>query len=167
MFKTAAQGYHIWMRIVCLSCAAAYDVPESKLAPGGLVRCARCGESWAPLPPLEPAQAEPPEPEAELEPVSEPKPEPEPEPAPEPAPDPPLPAIEAPLPVVPPLASHWVTFGWAATAVVILASGYGLFTARDLVMHAWPPSERLYGALGLASAQGLENMRPSTPSSHK
>ena len=37
------------MRIECPSCAARYEVPETRLAPGRAVRCARCGSDWVPL----------------------------------------------------------------------------------------------------------------------
>jgi predicted Zn finger-like uncharacterized protein len=36
------------MRIACPSCAATYEVPESRLKPGKMVRCARCGGEWLP-----------------------------------------------------------------------------------------------------------------------
>ncbi|MDQ1081572.1 zinc-ribbon domain-containing protein [Pseudoroseomonas cervicalis] len=38
------------MRLQCPDCAAAYEVPESLVAPGRLVRCVRCGHGWVPLP---------------------------------------------------------------------------------------------------------------------
>ena len=34
------------MRIACPSCDAEYDVPVSRLKPGKMVRCARCGGEW-------------------------------------------------------------------------------------------------------------------------
>lgn len=39
------------MLIICPSCAAEYEVPVSRLRPGKMVRCVRCGGEW--LPPLE------------------------------------------------------------------------------------------------------------------
>lgn len=65
------------MRIVCPSCHAAYEVPESLLATGKGVRCAKCGTEWVPLP---------------AEPVPPPAAAPPPEPAPSPPPPPPPPA---------------------------------------------------------------------------
>ena len=58
--------YHEAMRIVCPACAAAYEVPEARLRPGLVVRCARCGADWAqPTPEPEPEPVPTPEPEAE------------------------------------------------------------------------------------------------------
>ena len=64
------------MRIACPSCAAEYDVPASHLKPGKLVRCARCGNDWLPVPedaPPPPDHAEPPAPDAGFE-TTEPAP---------------------------------------------------------------------------------------------
>ncbi len=64
MFIQGRLAYHEPMRIVCPSCSATYDVPETRLAPGLSVRCARCSADWAPLP-----IAPPPAPEGVPEPV--------------------------------------------------------------------------------------------------
>lgn len=37
------------MRIVCPSCSATYEVPDSLVTAGRVVRCARCGADWTPL----------------------------------------------------------------------------------------------------------------------
>ena len=42
---------HHWpdMRITCPTCSAAYDVPDSLMTAGRVVRCARCGGNWTPV----------------------------------------------------------------------------------------------------------------------
>lgn len=50
------------MRIVCPSCQAAYEVPESLVATGKAVRCARCGTEWVTRPAEPPPASGPPEP---------------------------------------------------------------------------------------------------------
>ena len=54
------------MRIACLRCNAAYDVPPERVPPGRAVRCARCGESWTPVP-MSAAMVEDPDPDPEPE----------------------------------------------------------------------------------------------------
>jgi len=39
--------------------------------------------------------------------------------------------------------------GWAVTVVILAAGGWGAYAYREAVMKAWPPSERVYLALGL------------------
>lgn len=39
--------------------------------------------------------------------------------------------------------------GWVLSAAVILGLGWAAVSFRYDIMHAWPPSERLYGTLGL------------------
>jgi len=116
------------MRIVCPTCDATYQVPDSALAARKTVRCARCGNSWAPLgdgdeevtspadttpkpeAPAAPAAEEiladsaaPPAPEsaapAATASVPPPAPEPVPTPPPAPAPTPEPPAVPAPEPI--------------------------------------------------------------------
>jgi hypothetical protein len=59
------------------------------------------------------------------------------------------------------LASHPASFpqaplglraAWAASLVVLLLLGWGMIAWRAEVMRSWPPSTRLYEAIGLASA---------------
>jgi predicted Zn finger-like uncharacterized protein len=37
------------MRITCPSCSAGYEVPDSLMPSGRIVRCARCGGEWTPV----------------------------------------------------------------------------------------------------------------------
>jgi predicted Zn finger-like uncharacterized protein len=130
------------MRIECPACAATYEVPEDRLAPGRLVRCARCGSDWMPLPP---------------EPVPEPTREPEPEPeipSPRLAPSPavvPLPAPAVERQEAPRLRLHLsaLSIAWTLSVIILLAAIWGAYAGRDAIMQAWPPSVRAYAALGL------------------
>ncbi|HUB49773.1 MAG TPA: zinc-ribbon domain-containing protein [Acetobacteraceae bacterium] len=135
--------HSVGMRIVCPTCSAAYEVRDSLLAPGRTVRCARCGEQWVPI------RVAPP-------PSSFSEPEPDAEPATELPPGPPftaapLTAMErlarqpAPLPREP----KGLAAAWVASVVVLAVLGWGLVAWRGDVMHAWPPSMRLYDLLGL------------------
>ena len=83
------------MRIACLRCNAAYDVPPERVPPGRAVRCARCGESWTPVP-APAAVVEDPDPEPEPEPEAEAVMPPLAEPAPVPVEQEPVQAYPAP-----------------------------------------------------------------------
>lgn len=134
------------MRIECPACAAAYEVPEDRLAAGRVVRCARCGADWMPLPP-EPM----PEPTQEPEPaaVSEPDP-PSPRLAPPPAAVPlPAPAIERDEVSRRRLRVSALSIAWALSALLLLAALWGAYAGRAAIMQAWPPSIRAYATLGL------------------
>ena len=165
------------MKIVCPSCAATYEVPESVVASKRAVRCARCGGDWVP------GAAEISEPlsQAEAPDQSASPPEPAPEPVQEPTPEP-LPAeeITAPEPVAvrpPPqtaAAAQWQGVAAAIAheaaskppapprakppiaawfvSVALLAILFAAAIAfRTPIMRAWPPSTRLYAALSLYS----------------
>jgi hypothetical protein len=41
--------------------------------------------------------------------------------------------------------------GWIATAAILGSACWGAYAYREAVMQAWPPSERVYLALGLRS----------------
>ncbi len=143
MFGAAWGLYHERMRIVCPSCGAEYEVPESRLAPGKPVKCSRCGNTWAPAP------AAPPEPErARLEerlPLENQPAIPVPESAPLIAP-----AVERSAPVPEPArASAALRAAWVLSVVVLAAAAWAVYDRREEVMRAWPASERAYGALGL------------------
>lgn len=139
------------MRIVCPACAATYDVPDGRLLPGRVVRCARCETDWAPVAEV---AAEPAPPEAKA--VA-----PEPVPGPEPVQE--APAVEeepapevVPAAVLPPAPSRKrqgiaLKVAWALSVAVLLAAVWLGYSAREAVMHAWPPSVRAYAALGLAA----------------
>jgi hypothetical protein len=40
---------------------------------------------------------------------------------------------------------------WAASVVIVLLLGWGAYAERTMIMQIWPPSIRLYAALGLAA----------------
>lgn len=142
------------MRIACPSCAAEYNVPERLLAGAPrMLRCSRCGTEF-PLPVVEPA---PPPPEPAPEPVPERAPEPEPEPVPpahEPEPQPGSPALvvpeRTPVAVEDGGASPALLRAWAASLLALAAGVVALVLFRGGLMEAWPPSVRLFAALGLA-----------------
>lgn len=132
------------MRIICPVCSAAYEVRDELLVPGRTLRCSRCSEQWTVVPP---------DPEAEQE--TEPEAEPfhaaedhQPPAAPRltamdrlashPAP---LPARNTPLRVA-----------WLASVLLLVAVLVGMVVWRDTIMRAWPPSARLYSAMGFTPA---------------
>ncbi len=121
------------MRITCPNCSAIYDVPAEKMA-GRTLKCARCGHGWVPV------SATPPVVEA----PASPDPLPEPAPAVAPIVVPARLAPRAPAPARWPLAA-----AWAATIVILVIMVLAGVLARQQIMQAWPPSERLYQALGL------------------
>jgi predicted Zn finger-like uncharacterized protein len=142
------------MRIVCPECGAAYGVPDALIEPGKQVRCARCNAEWAPVP-ATPAVA----PRAPA--IERLEPSPSHEASPRPAPT--VPAggslrvtsttIERPRPPArdhrrAAVASAWL--GWVLTIVVLACAAAAAVTWRGAVMASWPPSTRVYAALGLA-----------------
>lgn len=115
------------------------------LAAGRSVRCARCAVQWTPVPvppPPEPAPLPP-------------EPLPPPEPAPSPEPEPALFATRQPLvspdPVPAPGRPWPLIAAWAASIVALVGMAAALIVFRGDVMDAWPPSTRLFSALGLVS----------------
>jgi predicted Zn finger-like uncharacterized protein len=129
------------MQIICPACAAAYEVPMTLLKPGKAVRCARCAGQWVPspaasdvltdaLPQAAPAAA----PAAEF--------------VPEAIRQPRRPPAPRPLPARRNMA---LRIAWAASVVVVLLLGWGAYAERTVIMQAWPPSIRLYTALGLTA----------------
>jgi predicted Zn finger-like uncharacterized protein len=129
------------MQITCPSCEAVYEVPGEKIA-GRQVRCVKCGAQWTPVPPP------PALPEVLHDPVPAPEPQWEAELP------PPLPSVTpAPLePMVPPEPrrnNSALVFAWIGSLVLLAAIIVGAYSGREDVMRAWPPSQRLYGALGL------------------
>ncbi len=146
------------MRIICPSCQATYEVPETLLAGGKAARCARCGTEWMPLPATAPAAADSPprapEPEAAAgtEDTGEPAEE-----ALRPAPawprsidsidDDRPPPRDDEIDLAPPGRS--VMIAWIISLLIIAALIWAAFAFRAEVMGAWPPSARLYAAIGL------------------
>ncbi|MCX7381156.1 MAG: zinc-ribbon domain-containing protein [Alphaproteobacteria bacterium] len=155
------------MRIVCPSCSAAYEVPDRILAAGKKVRCARCGENWLPeeaagLVPPEPPPPPPltpvplaPAPTART-PVAPPV-------MPAPAVPPPEPqlaerpeAVTEPAAIVPgarPPGGKASRGGLPVALGVSTLALAGMLAAavvwRAALMAVWPPSQRLFGWLGL------------------
>jgi len=125
------------MRIACPSCAAEYDVPDRLLAgTGQRLRCARCAAEFA--------LAGAPAPAAPIEaPLLAAMPEPEPPPVPR---VPLAAASEAPEPAQPVALRR----AWAASVAVVIGAAGSLLLFRGAVMEAWPPTVRLFAALGLA-----------------
>ena len=138
------------VKITCPSCAAEYNVPDT-LAAGRVVRCAKCGNQWAPVAaavPDEPIVADAaPEPTATAEP---------------PPPPPELP--ERLVPPAPVAAPGWrrrpsaLLLAWLGSALVIVAAVAAGVVFREPVMRAWPPSQRVYGVLHLRA--------PASPDVH-
>ncbi len=136
------------MRIVCPSCAAAYDVPDERLSAGRSVRCSGCEARWVPLEQelLAEVQTQTPTqvPPAQL-----------PEPVPELVRKLPVLAEAGVVPAAtrtaPPVVGSpsLVMAGWVLTVLVLGGAGWAGYARRDAVMHVWPPSERVYAALGL------------------
>jgi predicted Zn finger-like uncharacterized protein len=139
------------MRIVCPSCDAAYDVPESVLTTRTLLRCSRCASDFSPpgLPqapaPAAPEQTDhaPAEPEIPIE---------------SPPPMAPvsasLPAAEHQVAAMPQQATvlesrrTQILAAWAGSLMIIIAAIWLGISHRRSVMHAWPPSIRFYEVFG-------------------
>ncbi len=150
------------MRIVCPDCAAAYEVPDGMLAARRPVRCARCGGEW--LPAEEPAAAGVPMQPAVMEPPPTPLDvagragatvldRPAAEPAYDDLLEPHVEGASPPLPV--PMrpsrrTATVVRLAWGGSLLLLVAIAWAAYTWRTSIMQAWPPSERIYAALGLA-----------------
>jgi predicted Zn finger-like uncharacterized protein len=133
------------MRIVCPSCSAAYEVPDSLVTPGRVVRCARCSEKWMPV-------------DAPVD-VAEPPPAPEPEPV---AEEPVVATVALPRQsAMERLAAHpakpkpmlGLRLAWAASLVALAVAAWAAYAWRSPIMAAWPPSTRAYSVFGLAAKQ--------------
>ena len=122
------------MQIVCPACNAAYEVPQTLLKPGKAVRCARCKGQWVPS--IDAPEASMADTMDTYLPPDE---------APMAGTDVVWPARESPL-----RPSNALRVAWAASVVAVLLLATGAVAGRAGIMHAWPPSIRLYAALGLA-----------------
>ncbi len=138
------------MRIVCPSCAAAYEVPEARLIPSQSVRCARCGTNWAPVAgPQLAAGPVPPQPSAAVPPFPQSRPPSDTQ------------IFSAPSPFAGTLerpgarlaSGPAVLAGWVVSIVAVIGLGWAAVTWRYDIMNAWPPSERLYSSLGLMAGR--------------
>ena len=118
------------------------------MRPGRATRCVRCAHQWAPL--AEPAAATPDPPSVE----------PAPQPAPTATPVPELPPPQAHVPTAmerlmsaayhPPPPSMALRLAWAGSVAVLMVLVGGLYAQRGALIELWPPSLRLYAALGVA-----------------
>ena len=124
------------MRIVCPACAAAYEVPDERVKPGRRTRCTRCETTWTPVDEPPESVAEPADRSAAFLPGA-------------PFESQPLDRLvgAAPPPVAPARSGVWM--GWLATVVVLAGLGWAGYNFRTTVMQNWPPSTRVYAALGL------------------
>jgi predicted Zn finger-like uncharacterized protein len=129
------------MEIVCPNCAAAYEVPASRMTPQRKVRCTRCGGEWvavreaseaAPLPNVVPPEAAH-------------------------APDR-ASQIEAALPRVTamdrlsaaaqrPRATPSLIVAWVMTFIALAAAAAAVIVWREPLVRIWPPSSRILGAI--------------------
>ena len=129
------------MRITCPSCAATYDVPESRLTPRKKARCTRCQGEWVPVHTDDEAGSPP-------ETVQQPL----------------LDSLAGSLPSVtamdrlaasapPDRPSRALLGAWVLTAVVLLGAVAATVTWREAVMRAWPPSALLLAPFGYTPAE--------------
>lgn len=158
------------MRIVCPSCAAAYEVPVERLGPGRAVQCSACKAGWTPRPLLtgtarvSDADGTP---NVVTDAIADVRPDATPDAGPGAVPPPMAlsiapPAIDPDTKPVPhptvaarpasdlayPRIAPVVLAGWLATVLIIGGALWMGFARRDGVMEAWPPSERVYKAFG-------------------
>ncbi len=151
------------MRITCPACDAAYDVPDARIAGGRAVRCARCGSDWVPLadtaPPPQALPLPDPVPPADAAPSQTVQAAPVAAVAVPAATTLASPAATMPPPTAPALPSSPapararpsppILLAWAASFLLLGFLVWAGIAWRAGIMHAWPPSERLYAALGL------------------
>ena len=140
------------MRIACPNCDTSYDVPDQVLSPGRSLRCARCRQEWAPLPGFTPERASavtiseaagmasaladdaiapPAAAPADRRPLLA-------------AGTPPLAAVRSGPRIA-------VVLSWIASFVLLGTIGWSAIAWRPSIVHAWPPSARIYAVLGYRS----------------
>ena len=136
------------MQIDCPACAAGYEVPDALLAGRRPVRCARCGHQWvpqAPPPPIllradgggtEPERASMDAPARPLVPSA-------------PRQAGPLAPRVSGSGLAAASASRALRLAWAGSLVLVAAALALLLVYHRPIARAWPPSLRVYGALGL------------------
>ena len=129
------------MRIVCPSCDAAYEVANSLVVPGRIVRCSRCGGEWVALTVEAPVADNEPEAEPELFPDA-------------------LAEHELTTPRLTAMdrliqtgrrrrgGGAALRLAWGASIVLLLALGWAAYVWRADVMQSWPASIRLYSGFG-------------------
>jgi predicted Zn finger-like uncharacterized protein len=127
------------MRIACPSCAATYEVPDSRLKPGQMVRCARCGGEWVPKA----------EPEHVTESLASDEPETGPYTGQEVETAKAQPALTAmdrlASPPPPPPWSRSLLAAWILTGAVLTGAVAATIIWRQEFMSIWPPSSRILG----------------------
>jgi predicted Zn finger-like uncharacterized protein len=150
------------MRIVCPSCSAAYDVPDRLLNGREAVRCARCAREWRPtgiVAPAAPAERRPPGITAPPRPVIGENRAAErlgstfegmPGAIPEDTAGNGLAIDRLMAPQMQLGASLALRIAWLSSIVLVLVALGAAYVWRAEVMAAWPPSARVYVALGLA-----------------
>jgi predicted Zn finger-like uncharacterized protein len=142
------------MRVVCPSCRATYEVPDTLL--GGAkrrLRCNRCGHEWLPEPRETVTGAEPEAPRVRAGSLTAPAaPDPEPRSAAQ------LRSVlgdARPVEFERRLAQRSrnggavVLLGWLLSLLVLAGLGFAAYAWREDIIAAWPPSERVYLAVGL------------------
>ncbi|SDD16156.1 MJ0042 family finger-like domain-containing protein [Belnapia rosea] len=148
MLAARGRGPHIApsMRIQCPQCQAAYEVPDTLIGAGRLLRCVKCRHEWR-----EGAAAEPvPEPPAPAAPSGRAEPAPPPIPI---APRPPQPIAPPLSAMVPHRGGLALAAAWTASGLLLLGFVAALLLWQAPIVEAWPPAARLYLLLGL-SLQG-------------
>ena len=121
------------MRLTCPSCAATYEVPEALRPARRRIRCSACGMEWVA------------EPEAPVQSEAVPAEEPAPRPS---VPPRPIPLAPPRTPIAPPRRRGGLIAAWIASLVLLAALAAGAWVERASVMQAWPPSARVFRALG-------------------
>jgi predicted Zn finger-like uncharacterized protein len=152
------------MRIVCPSCVAEYDVPDSLVTAGRVVRCARCGGEWAPVearaaepervPPSPAATSVDDPPIASDEPVGPTAPPVPPIDSPavaEASPRPPSAMDRLALQSARPSSPLRLRLAWLASLVVLALLGWAAYAWRAEIVATWPPSGRMYAIFGVQS----------------
>jgi predicted Zn finger-like uncharacterized protein len=139
----AAVPSWVFMRIVCPSCNAEYDVPEARLTPRKMVRCSQCGGEWIAAPKAnEPDEDIEPEPaEAGDEHATEPV-----------VPAPRISAMDRLAASVHNLPQRGTLIvAWIMMGVVLISAVAATVTWRGAVVRAWPPSSRVLGHADLVT----------------
>ena len=136
------------MQIDCPACAAGYEVPDALLGGRRPVRCARCGHQWTPPAPPPPislradgggTDAE----EASMDAPARPLVPSAPQPA-----GPLAPRLSGSGLLAAP-GSRALRLAWAGSLLLVVAALAVLLVYHRPIARAWPPSIRVYGALGL------------------
>ena len=150
------------MRIVCPYCSAAYDVPDSLVTAGRIVRCAHCGGEWPPVPAgapePEPAPAstvDPPrivaESVATMAPQAVPTDSP---PIAEAAPRPSSAMDRLALQSAQPSSPLPLRLAWLASLALLAFLGWATYAWRAEIVDLWPPSGRIYAVFGMSPMSG-------------